>query len=1090
MTNESTPPQSTVERARATALPDASSMLDASLVATALLRADGEDEWTNPAWRRLDPSVREEIARSVAAGADAAPGTPRVVAALGANGLRLFDLLVTPIPDAGDPLALVQTHPRPEAGRSIIARMLDRVPAAWFIAADDPRHGFRFLGVGPQLAAMLGIDPGSLPTDARPVDPGLIAQPIFDTDVVEFFGSLEEAVEQGRPWRTTVRIQHAAGPRWMRFESVVHDQGDVREWHGLVRDVTDERRDRAGLTGRIASDGIAFDVAGIGTWAWDLRSGVQEWSGRTVVELGRSPAAGEASDAPEVPPIESLVHPHDRERVLGAIHRGLDDGATVSEVCRLERPDGSWWTVRLRARARRDDDGQPVAMAGVIDDAGEVLGPQTVVRRLVAAAEVAGSAILVERVEPDGRGTIERVTGPFARLVGRDADRLVGRATAEVLGATPIEAGSDAAHEVVVHAAAGDHRATAYCHHDDDADDPSSPHWRAWSVARVVGSSGIAPAADAMTNIERDAILADIVVEAEAACRSRGELLEALDRRVRTPLHALLGSLDLLDASALDEPAQPFAQAARESSVALLAAVEDLVSLAAGVEGGERRRTGQPFALAPMLERAADEALAESGRRGRVLVVPDPALPVEGTADEERLRRVIANVVADRLAGAATVVLRVRAEGGPEGTVLEIEVRPLESRPVVAGCGDERLDEPELRRSLARRILAGLGGTIDGPDAGGALATTRIHCPLVDPTPPSVVPDDAFPEVPPPVVVVVGDGPVASVLGELASLGGCPVVAASDDGGLPPDVDASVAVRVAAPEPEAGVAFTLRPIGRGREDDGDVRPPDALSPERLRAEVERAIGDVDEGAGAAPPLAGRRVLVAEDHAVNRMIVTSMLEALGADVHAVADGVDAANAVFADDYDAVLMDCMMPRMDGIEAARLVRRRERLGRRHRTPIVALTGAEAEASRDACLEAGMDDVLSKPVDADGLACVVERVIVRAETEALLDETDEVPPGAADDAGGSRLDAIAADLQELLDLVTEGLVGRSLRSGERAAAELRRRALDHGLETVGRTAGRVADAIGREDVDEAVRLLETLRTSMDASIGGMTRR
>jgi CheY-like chemotaxis protein len=118
-----------------------------------------------------------------------------------------------------------------------------------------------------------------------------------------------------------------------------------------------------------------------------------------------------------------------------------------------------------------------------------------------------------------------------------------------------------------------------------------------------------------------------------------------------------------------------------------------------------------------------------------------------------------------------------------------------------------------------------------------------------------------------------------------------------------------------------------------------------------------------------------RVLVADDCEMNRVLARSLLTKLGCEVTLVEDGHAACEALSAEAFDMVFMDCEMPGLDGLEATREIRRAEGESHRPRVAIVALTASSEASDREKCLAAGMDDFVSKPFRKDYLAAALQR-------------------------------------------------------------------------------------------------------------------
>jgi CheY-like chemotaxis protein len=147
------------------------------------------------------------------------------------------------------------------------------------------------------------------------------------------------------------------------------------------------------------------------------------------------------------------------------------------------------------------------------------------------------------------------------------------------------------------------------------------------------------------------------------------------------------------------------------------------------------------------------------------------------------------------------------------------------------------------------------------------------------------------------------------------------------------------------------------------------------------ARFDLALAEPRPAAARAADESVAQVLLAEDDPVNRMVAQHQLRSLGYRVTVVENGREVLAALEQGGVDAVLMDCQMPELDGWEATREIRRRERAG--EHLPIIAVTAHALEGDRQRCLEAGMDDYVAKPYREKMLGAVLERWLGRRENE-----------------------------------------------------------------------------------------------------------
>lgn len=204
---------------------------------------------------------------------------------------------------------------------------------------------------------------------------------------------------------------------------------------------------------------------------------------------------------------------------------------------------------------------------------------------------------------------------------------------------------------------------------------------------------------------------------------------------------------------------------------------------------------------------------------------------------------------------------------------------------------------------------------------------------------------------------------------------------------------------------------------------------------------------------------GRLILIAEDNPVNQKVALLQLTTLGFNGHAVANGKEAVEAILSGKYDLVLMDCQMPEMDGFQATKTIR----MGETHsggRIPIIAMTAHAMDGDRERCISAGMDDYISKPVDAKKLQKVLvkwmkkgaepERAPLPVQSKEVEDEIpthtiSEDPLNIArlqrtcgDDVAREILEVYVSAAETLLDSIDVERTKRDARAVESLAHQL----------------------------------------------------
>jgi PAS domain S-box-containing protein len=610
----------------------------------------------------------------------------------------------------------------------------------------------------------------------------------------------------------------------------------------------------------------------------------------------------------------------------------------------------------------------------------------------------------------DGGGQITFANDAYCELAERSRDALIGtRFDFKVL-----EQGEDA------------REPNGTRIHDQKIASPFGPRWIAWREGLVRSDAG-QPAElqcvgrDVTDRTETERALTDARDQANSANRAKSRFLAMTSHEIRTPLNGIIGMSGLL----LDTPLTPeqvtYAKAVKTSGEALLFLIEELLDYSK-IEAGKIDLEQRPFALTGLIEEIT-ELLAPraQSKQLEIAALVDERLPVQVVGDVARLRQVLLNLAGNAIKFTSTGGVALIAEPGIWPNEIRFLVRDTgigiapEARERIFREFEQASDHigrhyggTGLGLSISERIVKRMGGRISLESEPGYGSTFEVSLPL--PAAETSIARSAY--VAPDltgqsIMLVSAQGiEVSLVARRLQRWGGqtCLISDARAAEALLPErpwhallVDQALGAEVAQVLGEAARRHaSLRILMVTPATRHDTKPSEAFTgylvkplraasiAARLSAPPEVAApslgGDAlpDPRAEITAPGENRAkalsILVAEDNEINALLMRSLLTRLGHHAVIATNGAAALESWVAarsagTPYDLVLMDIQMPELDGIEAAKRIRKIEAEQPGARTQILALTANTLVEDRYACFEAGMDGFLIKPLDREKL-------------------------------------------------------------------------------------------------------------------------
>ena len=666
---------------------------------------------------------------------------------------------------------------------------------------------------------------------------------------------------------------------------------------------------------------------------------------------------------------------------------------------------------------------------------------------------------------------------------------------------------------------------------------------------------------------ESEDALAVAKTAAEDATKAKAEFLANMSHEIRTPMNGVIGMTDILARTPLSETQHHYVETIRNSGDTLLTLINDILDFSK-IEAGKLEIQATAIDLRDLVESTAEQLAERAQRKGlQLLVEYETSAPTAVIGDPIRIRQILTNLLGNaikftqhgdvrvqvtvdpQLSGEADpAIVKIAVTDTGSGISPEGQARLFQSFSQVDGSSTRVHGGTGLGLSICKQLSELMGGAIGVQSVIGQGSTFWVSLPL------PIQAGSGELSTPQPaltglrICVAVSHLPtrqlltqylstwgiapkladteaefLEQVMNELATEGGRVIALIDETFTNTTDIQLMQALKSDSTLADVGILRLVSFIHRAEVEQDPVFGRIPFVPKPLCYNVlhqallnlfsNKPVASLQSNTMSSPVLQlTGHVLLGEDNPVNQEIALLMLQDLGCSVTVAHNGREVVDHTLRTRYDIILMDCQMPEMDGFEATRLIRERERVTdngeSRPTIPIIALTAHATPGDREHCLAAGMNDYLSKPFTIERLQDVLSLWLSSSATAPPPEQTaskpaagpmksstgEETPPVVDRKAWNSIItlqrpgkpDVLAkilslylADSQQLVDKLRQGVAAGEAKLVNEAAHSLKSRSSVLGAVALSELCRQFEEMSRRGSLADAEPLLDPLESA-----------